>query len=124
MKGWNKGPRGSWVGTSLPKPISRPGGWGWDGMGWEGRRSPVGRLKCPPEGRPAEPSTPRDCAPFPPSGKLGGGEPQVNRLPASEPPWVLLLLGARQRCSVSVYGRLHPRVWQNLPPDSAGPRHR
>lgn len=24
----NKGPRGSWVGTSLPKPISRPGGWG------------------------------------------------------------------------------------------------
>lgn len=83
----------------------------------------MGRLICPPEGRLAGPYPRWDCAPFPTSGKLWGG-PQVNRLSAPGPPWVLLLLGARQRCSACVYGRLHPRVWQNLPPDSAGPRHK
>lgn len=35
----------------------------------------MGCLKCPPEGRLAGPYPRWDCAPFPPSGKLGGGGP-------------------------------------------------
>lgn len=102
-----------WEPPCLSRFPGRRVGVGRNGMG--GQKVSGGALGSP-ESRPAGPS--------PPSRKLGRGEPQVNRLPASGPPWVLLLLGARQRCSACVYGRLHPRVWQNLPPDSAGPRHR